>query len=195
METINANIAKLREERGWSRRELSAAMQEHGCEIGETALRRIESGQREVRLTEALSFAEVFDIPLDTIARVQPDKYQSRLAFALGKVGAGQSGTIFGVYELVYALKCLEADLNYVRAESPDNLPPNIGKAEAVLKNSERYISQFEAPFIALVTLAKEVGISAYDELPLKFDDIKVPTNRNGHQAIIDLEDYDDGEG
>ncbi|MHA2788846.1 helix-turn-helix domain-containing protein [Corynebacterium sp. S7] len=68
MEKVNANIASLRQQQGLSRRELIDIMGDLGFEVGETALRRIESGDREVRLVEAQGFSQAFGVSLDAIA-------------------------------------------------------------------------------------------------------------------------------
>lgn len=193
MEIINANIAELREERGWSRRELSAAMQEHGCEIGETALRRIESGQREVRLTEALSFAEVFDIPLDVIAKEQPNKDQVALTGALNLVSKYQYEVLFSINNLVRAIARLNRTRGEILEKDPKAMPDLLSHAGTVIGNTERYFPELESAYKSMLELAlnsternKYVGLgSSFEEVVQR--DLRVEELAKEHFSAISL--------
>lgn len=58
------NIRTLREESGWSQRELAAAIQ-----LPRHSILNIESGERHVRSHEFVQLADLFDIALDDLKK------------------------------------------------------------------------------------------------------------------------------
>jgi transcriptional regulator with XRE-family HTH domain len=62
---------------GWSQAELAAAMTREGFEMGKTAVLRIENGTRELKLDEAIAFAEILNFPFAYLLEPPPDEMVS----------------------------------------------------------------------------------------------------------------------
>lgn len=65
-------VRAARQERRWSQRELSEQVR-HTVKLDPTAITRIETGERNVRLEEAVALADALDLSLDVAARWHPD--------------------------------------------------------------------------------------------------------------------------
>lgn len=63
-QAFGENVRREREQRGWSRLELQRRLEEKGAPFHATTLRRIETGEQEPRLSEAMALAEVLEVPL-----------------------------------------------------------------------------------------------------------------------------------
>jgi transcriptional regulator with XRE-family HTH domain len=66
-------LQERRRDLGWSQTELAEAMTREGFEMGKTAILRIEGGVRELKLDEAIAFAEVLNVPLAHLLEPAPD--------------------------------------------------------------------------------------------------------------------------
>lgn len=64
---VAALIRQLREDRGWSQRELSEKLAKVGCHIDHSGIQRIEAGKkaRKITVDELFAFAMVFQIPVE----------------------------------------------------------------------------------------------------------------------------------
>lgn len=60
-------VATRRQQMGWTQVELLARLAEKGVILDSSAITRIEKGQREPRLSEALAFSDIFRISLDEL--------------------------------------------------------------------------------------------------------------------------------
>ena len=173
---VNANIANLRELRGWSRRQLIEKLEDNSFEIGETALRRIESGQREVRLAEAQGFAKVFEVTLDSLANDEVNKDQAVLADALSQVGKDQYAIILGICHLVGNLRYLERHLERLRKNTNESLQPLLDQAEEVLENSTQYLDLLQEPYRVMLSLGQDSSPHSsnfYSQMKSEFEEIR----------------------
>lgn len=66
-------VALARQERGWSQRQLASELQAFGLRLDPSAVTRIETGARAVRLHEAVALSDALDLSLDVAARWFPD--------------------------------------------------------------------------------------------------------------------------
>jgi transcriptional regulator with XRE-family HTH domain len=57
-------LRRMREGRGWSRREVAERLEPFGYHWHQTVIAKIESAERPLRLNEALDLASVFGVPL-----------------------------------------------------------------------------------------------------------------------------------
>ncbi|WP_164546404.1 helix-turn-helix domain-containing protein [Corynebacterium hylobatis] len=64
MQSFGDNVRVEREKNGWSRLELQRRLEKSGATFHATTLRRIETGEQEPRLSEALALASALDVPL-----------------------------------------------------------------------------------------------------------------------------------
>ncbi|PZP01462.1 MAG: hypothetical protein DI609_04045 [Corynebacterium urealyticum] len=74
-ESFGENVQAVREKLGWSRAEFQRRLEENGLAIHTTALRRIEMGEQEPRLGEAIIFSQTLCVPVETLgmdSRVVP---------------------------------------------------------------------------------------------------------------------------
>ncbi|MCZ4535555.1 helix-turn-helix transcriptional regulator [Gordonia terrae] len=69
-ETVAAHRKKL----GWKQADLIAALAERGVILDSSAITRIEKGEREPRLTEALTLSEVLEFPIGDPATQSVDR-------------------------------------------------------------------------------------------------------------------------
>lgn len=68
-------IRQLREDRGWSQRDLSEQLEKVGCHIDHSGIQRIEAGRkaRKISVDELFAFAMVFQIPVEQML-VDPNR-------------------------------------------------------------------------------------------------------------------------
>ena len=72
--TIGKRLKTLREERGWTRRDVEEALREAGEEpISPSTLKKWESGKAEPRATSVANLAKVYDVSLDFIFELEDD--------------------------------------------------------------------------------------------------------------------------
>ena len=72
--TIGKRLKTLREERGWTRRDVEEALREAGEEpISPSTLEKWESGKAEPRATSVANLAKVYDVSLDFIFELEDD--------------------------------------------------------------------------------------------------------------------------
>lgn len=64
---FGAAVAKTRNALGWSQKTLAEKLSERGLQVDATAVSRIESGGRSLRLTDALTIANALDVQLDDL--------------------------------------------------------------------------------------------------------------------------------
>jgi transcriptional regulator with XRE-family HTH domain len=57
-------VARHREERGWSQAELARRLSAIGFDMHQTTVAKLEAGKRPLRVAEALALAQVFGLPL-----------------------------------------------------------------------------------------------------------------------------------
>lgn len=62
-------MSERRRAKGWSQTELAKRVTEAGVKFHQTTVQRIESGERPLRLTEALAIAEALDAKFETMLR------------------------------------------------------------------------------------------------------------------------------
>lgn len=106
------NVARLRGERGWSRRELILRLEQDGIDLPPISLRRIEAQQQRLRLDEAATLARIFGVSLDDLsASLDPDDQADRAARQ-----AELDGRKIG-----YRLTDLRDDLEDLRSELRDH--------------------------------------------------------------------------
>lgn len=163
MEKINENIAEFRELRGWSRRELAAQMRKAGTDIGETAIRRIEGGQREVRIAEGISFAKVFNTTLDALANERPSTYQVMLDSVLADGGKKHLDLLIGIERFVMAVYYLKSVRELI-GESKDDSPVNISVADLVISESRLFLEPLETAYIAVYRAGLTLGVFSSEE-------------------------------
>lgn len=75
-EYFTLNLKAAREARGWTQSQLAEALVERGIVINQTAISRIEKGDREVRLAEARALAAIFNTTVDALSG-SPEKFSS----------------------------------------------------------------------------------------------------------------------
>lgn len=83
------NLTRYREQAGWSQVEFQRQLAKAGSDMHMTVIRRLEAGQRSPRLQEALTIAEIFQIPVEVLALDQSANKQlatvtDRLAAMVG---------------------------------------------------------------------------------------------------------------
>lgn len=61
-------MREAREKAGWSQRRLAELLNQAGLKIDHSALNRIENGQREARLTEAVAISDLLELNLQTLS-------------------------------------------------------------------------------------------------------------------------------
>ena len=108
------NIARLRSDHGWSRREFLHRLQQQGITMQSTALRRIEAGEQRIRLDEADAIAKIFDITLDDlIASADPTVQADEAAEAAQRQGRAAGRRLrsfrYGLEEVHTELQAVEA--------------------------------------------------------------------------------------
>lgn len=64
---VAAHIVILRKARGWSQRDLSEKLTEHGFLINSANVSKLEASIRSITIDEAVAVAAAFDIPLDDL--------------------------------------------------------------------------------------------------------------------------------
>lgn len=75
-------IKAERERRRWSQNQMATMLTQRKTPMHATTIAKIEAGDRSVRITEAVAFAELFEVTVDALlGRTGPD--QSTLTFAL----------------------------------------------------------------------------------------------------------------
>lgn len=163
MEKINENIAEFRELRGWSRRELAEQMRKAGTDIGETAIRRIEGGQREVRIAEGISFAKVFNTTLDALANERPSTYQVMLDSVLADGGKKHLDLLLGIERFVMAVYYLKSVRELI-GEPKDDSPVNISVADLVISESRLFLEPLETAYIAVYRAGLTLGVFSSEE-------------------------------
>lgn len=163
MEKINENIAEFRELRGWSRRELAEQMRKAGTDIGETAIRRIEGGQREVRIAEGISFAKVFNTTLDALANERPSTYQVMLDSVLADGGKKHLDLLIGIERFVMAVYYLKSVRELI-GEAKDDSPVNISVADLVISESRLFLEPLETAYIAVYRAGLTLGVFSSEE-------------------------------
>jgi transcriptional regulator with XRE-family HTH domain len=72
LNVVGKNIAKLRQQRRWTRGALAAKLQLLGCNITPGVLARIESGRCAVTNAQIVFFSEVFDLPIEQLYPLKP---------------------------------------------------------------------------------------------------------------------------
>lgn len=72
---VAALIRQLREDRGWSQRDLSEKLEKVGCHIDHSGIQRIEAGRkaRKIAVDELFAFAMVFQVPVEQML-VDPNR-------------------------------------------------------------------------------------------------------------------------
>lgn len=80
-EAMAQTIKRLRENRDWSPAGLASRMTKAGCPMKQSAIWKIENGEPRRRITfdEAVTFARVFEVPLEDFA-VPPELVQAEAA-------------------------------------------------------------------------------------------------------------------
>lgn len=69
---IGRRLKRLREERGWTRRDVEEALRDAGEEpISPSTLEKWESGKAEPRATSVANLAKVYDVTLDYIFELE----------------------------------------------------------------------------------------------------------------------------
>jgi transcriptional regulator with XRE-family HTH domain len=66
-EIFYKRLRQERERRGWSQAELSRRVTALGCELKKDVMSKIESGDREVKLVEAVALAATLNVPLPVL--------------------------------------------------------------------------------------------------------------------------------
>lgn len=158
MDKINENIAEFRELRGWSRRELAEQMRKAGTDIGETAIRRIEGGQREVRIAEGISFAKVFNTTLDALANERPSTYQVMLDHALSDGGKKHLDLLIGIERFVIAVYYLKS-IRELIGDPEDDAPAKISVADLVISESRLFLEPLEKAYVAIYKAGQTLGV------------------------------------
>jgi transcriptional regulator with XRE-family HTH domain len=64
---LGKNIKILREKKGWTQEQMSAKLQTAGCDITQSALAKIEVGQRHVYSYEIKIIKEILSVTFDEI--------------------------------------------------------------------------------------------------------------------------------
>ncbi|MFF0770920.1 helix-turn-helix domain-containing protein [Nonomuraea wenchangensis] len=73
-----ANMRAVRQQRGWSQHELGTRLVEAGMSLHQSTIARIESGQRPVRLNEAVAMARALGVGLADLLAPMSDSPESR---------------------------------------------------------------------------------------------------------------------
>ena len=75
------NVVRLRNDHGWSRKEILRRLKQEGIDLPATSLRRIEEQEQRLRLEEAAALARIFGVSLDDLsASLDPDDQADRAA-------------------------------------------------------------------------------------------------------------------
>lgn len=75
------NVVRLRNDHGWSRKEVLRRLKQEGIDLPATSLRRIEEQEQRLRLEEAAALARIFGVSLDDLsASLDPDDQADRAA-------------------------------------------------------------------------------------------------------------------
>lgn len=68
LESFGKNVQTMREQLGWSRAEFQRRLEEAELPLHLTTLRRIELGEQEPKLNEALTFSSVLGVSVEALA-------------------------------------------------------------------------------------------------------------------------------
>lgn len=102
MDSFGKNVVSVREELKITRAELHRRLDDQGEQMHMTTLRRIESGEQEPKLSEAISIAGALEVPLETLTmdaeaspallavRVDLAKYRNIINTVLASLSAWQ---------------------------------------------------------------------------------------------------------
>lgn len=88
------NLLELRSNAKLSRRAFLDRLDEHGVKMHPTTLRRIEDGEQNLKVSEALAVAAVFDITLDKLVTAPIDEREAVLISYLRGAQAFQEALI-----------------------------------------------------------------------------------------------------
>lgn len=62
-EVTRQRIKEVRTRKGWSQRDLAAKLKDEGLNLDPASIARIETGARQVKVTELVAFAAVLEVP------------------------------------------------------------------------------------------------------------------------------------
>lgn len=116
---FTANLRAVREARGWSQIDLVNALMTHGVSINQSAVSRIEKGEREATAKELRALAQTFGVPLGAFWEA-PAEFNTVIAWSkvAGEYDAAHAALSAAVARYLDAAKALESYLNSERAAS-----------------------------------------------------------------------------
>lgn len=95
--TFGAGVRAARERLGWTQQQLSDRLLEHDLRMDTSAITRVESGSRDVRLSEAARIATALGATLDQLVPQPPDpqkKFDRTFAEVIERVEAVQLAVV-----------------------------------------------------------------------------------------------------
>ena len=129
------NIRAIRERRRMSQEDLARAMSDSGCRWHQATVYKVETGQRRVRLAEAVSLAENLDVALGVLVAAPPDREVvetlSRLVADLNRIESDVAALVdewFAAWAKLLGLVSARDDL--------DAAPPDLRAAWRVARDA-----------------------------------------------------------
>lgn len=194
-ESFGRNLRAAREQKGWSQRELAAALQTRGVKLDPSAVTRIERGTREVKLREAATMANCLNVDLnellipqinDPLSRALQIRGQAASCLRAAWIGFAQFGMLVqSLTDLLDTSRATRDNLSSLRAR-PEGL--DVGEVVGfelltLLQELQQWIEGSEVPVDERVVVElQRTAFAAIDKLYTaknpseRFRPVRLPT-------------------
>lgn len=177
-ESFGRKLRTAREQKGWSQRELAAALQTRGVKLDPSAVTRIERGTREVKLREAATMADCLNVDLNELLTPQIGDPLSRALQLRKQAGACLRAAWIALAQLGMQVQAL-TDFLDKSPPTADNLSSLRGRPEgldlrevvgfelhSLLHELQQWIDDAEVPIDErVVDELQRTVVGAVDEL------------------------------
>ena len=116
-------LKTARADLGWSQRRLAEVLQKSGLKIDPSAITRIETGQREPKLTEAVAIANLLGLDLDTLTYTHSGDFRRGIALVLDNLIESRKSALraMNAVDLALAGATVEAEQEIIPVSKYDS--------------------------------------------------------------------------